>query len=119
MGMIEFINFFKKNTIYIGAGCLLIILIILASIFIFQGSKSISLHSDYDIQRDYCGKAIDIHYCQCAFEGEFCEAISTSGKDAVNKLVIAGFEKWVIEQKKKECAEKSGYWVNDGCKAKN
>ena len=110
----------KKKIIIIGV---VIIVVLAVAIFYFlftgKGIKKetiVPLTTNYDISQDYCGKALDVHYCNCAFQGEDCETIGLSDKDAAYRLVTAGFEKWVIEKKKEECAEKGGRWVKDVCK---
>lgn len=80
------------------------------------GGAVLPLTSNYDIQQDYCGKTIDIHYCNCAFKGDDCQAIGIVDKDTAKRLVTAGFESWVIEKKKEECGQKGGRWINDVCK---
>ena len=115
--MRKFVN--KKFVIAIVVVLIVVVLIVVARFAFnrdfFRGSV-LTLTGSYDLQRDYCGKALDMHYCNCAFQGEDCEAIGLSDKDAAYRLVTAGFEKWVIEKKKEECAEKGGRWVKDVCK---
>jgi len=115
----KFVN--KKFVIAIVVVLIVVVLIVVARFAFnrdfFRGSV-LTLTGSYDLQRDYCGKALDIHYCNCAFRGEDCGVIGLSDrdKDAAYRLVTAGFEKWVIEKKKEECAEKGGRWVKDVCK---
>lgn len=80
------------------------------------GGAVLPLTSTYDVQQDYCGKVIDTYYCKCAFQGEDCQVIGVSDKDTAQRLVMAGFEKWVIEKQKEECAEKGGRWKNEVCR---
>ncbi len=82
----------------------------------FSRGSIVVLTGTYDIQQDYCGKVIDIHYCNCAFQGEDCGVVGLLDKDAGQRLVTAGFEKWVIEKKNEECAQKGGRWKNDVCR---
>lgn len=79
------------------------------------GGGVLPLTRTYDIEQDYCGKAIDINYCNCAFQGENCEMIGALNQDAARRLLTAGFEQWVIEKKKEECSQKGGEWVKEKC----
>lgn len=115
-----FFSKFKNKKFVIG-----IIMISIATVFVvavywgfnlnFFRGPSLNLTDDYDIQRDYCGKIVDLHYCKCAFDGEFCDVIDSGDKDVAYKLIMAGFERWVVEKKKTECAEKGGLWKDDDC----
>jgi len=115
--MSNFPKFMNKKFI-IGMAAVFVAAIIIAAVYFnfdfFQGSILV-LTGSYDIQQDYCGKIIDSHYCQCAFEGESCETIGLD-KDGAYNLVMAGYGKWLVEKQKEECLEKGGRWVKDVCR---
>ncbi len=109
-----------KQKIIIGIIILIIIVAVVVIYFMFpQKETVIPLTTSYDINKDYCGKAVDIHYCQCAFEDEsFCKIIGIDSKETASNLVNAGFENWVNQQKERECIEKGGILVGNICKKK-
>ncbi len=105
----------NKKNIIIGGG---VLMVIVAAYFLINSGFLFASHiplTSYDIQKDYCGKAIDYHYCKCAFNGEFCDTIGLS-KDQAHSVVSEGYEDWREDRQKEECAEKDGRWVGDGCR---
>jgi hypothetical protein len=119
----DFVKKIVQKKIVIAAIIILVLAIIVVAVrfifnFDFLKGPIIPLTKNYNIQQDYCGKVVDTHYCQCAFEGTSCEVVSMPDKETAYKLVTAGFESWVIEQKKNECAEKGGNWKDNNCRKK-
>lgn len=114
--VLEFIKTNKKISIAIGIVILIVLIFLVYFLFIPKEKEIPITIPEYDIQKDYCGKVIDSHYCQCAFEGENCEAIGSLSKEDTYKLVNAGFESWLIEKKKELCVQKDGRWVDDVCR---
>lgn len=115
-------EFVRKNILISVLGILgipiFILIVLFAGKFAFSppSGSIVELTRTYDIKKDYCGKLIDIHYCQCAFEGENCEVVGMANQDDAVRALEAAYTSWVMEKQKEECAEKGGRWKNDVCR---
>lgn len=105
-------------------GIAIVVLVMAVGLWVFLGKCSkeksyteipISL-PNYSLENDYCGKGIDMKYCDCAFRGENCEMIGATDRESLKKLLNESFQSWLAEKKKEECTKKGGRWINDVCK---